>query len=43
MSSKESIIGGLTAKQREMVVERLAEFLYKQNKKKEALEKLSKI
>ena len=43
MKEKESLIKNLTSEQRSMVVEKLADFLYQQEQKKKALEKLSKI
>jgi|GEM_PF-6175117 len=43
MKEKESLIKNLTSEQRAMVVEKLADFLYKKEQKKKALEKLSKV
>ena len=43
MSSDESLINQLTPEQRAMVIEKMADFLYKKEKKKKALERLSKL
>ena len=43
MSSEESLINQLTPEQRAMVIEKMANFLYQTEKKKKALERLSKL
>ena len=43
MSSEDSLINQLTPAQRAMVIEKMADFLYKKEQKRKALERLSKL